>query len=251
MATTNQPFKNKTPKMKVGLVGYGKMGQAIEKILIEKGHQISKIVSIENIDEINDINPDNTDVVIEFTAPESAVSNIKAVLGNKVPVVSGSTGWLDQYDEVAEYCQSQGSGFFYASNYSLGVNIFFKLNEQLAKMMNGQNYNSSMVEIHHTQKLDAPSGTAITLAEGLMAHNKNKTSWVNRSTENPSVLEIISERIDPAPGTHEISYDSEVDSIKISHVAHSREGFAQGAVLAAEFMAGKKGVYSMDDLLKF
>lgn len=236
--------------MNVGLVGYGKMGQAIEKILLSKGHSISKVINIDNADEISEITPANTDVVIEFTAPESALNNIKSVLGNKVPVVSGSTGWLDHYEEVVEFCKSQNTGFFYASNYSLGVNIFFKLNEQLAKMMNGKGYESSMVEIHHTQKLDAPSGTAITLAEGLIANNDNKTKWVNEKSSNPEELEIISERVDPAPGTHDITYDSEVDTIKISHVAHSREGFAQGAVLAAEFLAGKKGVFSMDDLLK-
>lgn len=237
--------------MKVGLVGYGKMGQAIEQILIGKGHSISKIINIDNIQEINEIKPENTDVVIEFTAPESALSNIKAVLGNKVPVVSGSTGWLEHYQEVVDFCNQQGTGFFYASNYSLGVNIFFKLNEQLAKMMNGQGYNSSMVEIHHTQKLDAPSGTAITLAEGLIANNADKSTWVNEPTENQEELEIISERVDNVPGTHDVTYTSEVDTIKISHVAHSRQGFAQGAVLAAEFLAGKRGVYSMDDLLNF
>ena len=236
--------------MNVGLVGYGKMGQAIEKILLSKGHTISKIINIDNADEIADITLSNTDVVIEFTAPESALNNIKTVLGNKVPVVSGSTGWLDHYEEVVNYCNAQDTAFFYASNYSLGVNIFFKLNEQLAKMMNGKGYESSMVEIHHTQKLDAPSGTAITLAEGLIANNDSKTKWVNEKSSKPEELEIISERVDPAPGTHDITYDSKVDTIKISHVAHSREGFAQGAVLAAEFLAGKKGVYSMDDLLK-
>ncbi|MDW3210522.1 MAG: 4-hydroxy-tetrahydrodipicolinate reductase [Reichenbachiella sp.] len=236
--------------MNVGLVGYGKMGQAIEKILLSKGHTISKIINIDNAEEINEITPSNTDVVIEFTAPESALNNIKSVLGNKVPVVSGSTGWLEHYNDVVNFCQAQDSGFFYASNYSLGVNIFFKLNEQLAKMMNGQGYQSSMVEIHHTQKLDAPSGTAITLAEGLIANSDEKKTWVNNKTQNPEELEIISERVDPAPGTHEVTYDSAVDTIKISHIAHSREGFAQGAVLAAEFLTGKKGVFSMDDLLK-
>jgi len=236
--------------MNVGLVGYGKMGQAIEKILLSKGHTISKIINIDNADEISEITPSNTDVVIEFTAPESALNNIKSVLGNKVPVVSGSTGWLEHYNDVVNFCQAQDTGFFYASNYSLGVNIFFKLNEHLAKMMNGQGYESSMVEIHHTHKLDAPSGTAITLAEGLIANSDEKKTWVNNKTQNPEELEIISERVDPAPGTHEVTYDSTVDTIKISHIAHSREGFAQGAVLAAEFLAGKKGVYSMDDLLK-
>lgn len=237
--------------MKVGLVGYGKMGQAIEKILLDGGHTISKIINIDNTDEISEITPETTDVVIEFTAPESALSNIKAVLSNKVPVVSGSTGWLAHYQEVVDFCNEKGTGFFYASNYSLGVNIFFKLNEQLAKMMEGRGYNSDMVEIHHTQKLDAPSGTAITLAEGLMANNSDKTSWVNEPTDKAKELAIISERVDSVPGTHDVTYSSEVDTIKISHVAHSRQGFAQGAVLAAEYLAGKKGVYSMNDLLNF
>ncbi|MEO9802122.1 MAG: 4-hydroxy-tetrahydrodipicolinate reductase [Reichenbachiella sp.] len=237
--------------MKVGLVGYGKMGQAIEKILLDSGHTISKIVNIDNTEEIGEITPENTDVVIEFTAPESALDNIKSCLTNKVPVVSGSTGWLEHYSEVVDLCNQQGTGFFYASNYSLGVNIFFKLNEQLAKMMNGLGYDSSMLEIHHTQKLDAPSGTAITLAEGLIANNEAKSNWVNKPSDNPKELEIISERVDSVPGTHDVTYSSEVDTIKISHVAHSREGFAQGAVRAAEFMVGKVGVYSMDDLLNF
>lgn len=237
--------------MNVGLVGYGKMGQAIEKILVDKGHSISKIINIDNADEMSQITPNNTDVVIEFTAPESALDNIKKCLLNKVPVVSGSTGWLDHYEEVVDLCNQQGTGFFYASNYSLGVNIFFKLNEHLAKMMNGRGYDSSMVEIHHTQKLDSPSGTAITLAEGLIKNDKSKSSWVNATSTNPNELEIISERVDNVPGTHDVTYSSKVDTIKISHVAHSREGFAQGAVLAAEFMVGKVGVYSMDDLLNF
>lgn len=237
--------------MKVGLVGYGKMGQAIEKILLKKGHSVSKIINIDNVDELGDIKPDNTDVVIEFTAPESALNNIKTCLTNQVPVVSGSTGWLDHYDDVVKLCHDKNAGFFYASNYSLGVNIFFKLNAYLAKMMNGKGYDSSMVEIHHTQKLDAPSGTAITLAEGLIANSDNKSKWVNEKSSNPQELEIISERVDNVPGTHDVTYTSDVDTIKISHVAHSREGFAMGAVMAAEFMVGKSGVYSMDDLLNF
>lgn len=237
--------------MKVGLVGYGKMGQAIEQILIKRGHTISKVISIDNYSELSDITIENTDVVIEFTAPESAFKNIMGCLTSKVPVVSGSTGWLDHFQEVSEFCKKEKVGFFYASNYSLGVNLFFKLNEHLAKMMNGKGYNSSMVEIHHTQKLDAPSGTAITLAEGLLNNLDDKTQWVNKETDQVNELAIVSERIDQVPGTHDVSYDSEVDTIMISHVAHSRQGFAQGAVLAAEFLAGKSGVYSMDDLLKF
>lgn len=236
--------------MNVGLVGYGKMGQAIEQILIERGHAISKIINVENTGEITEIAPDNTDVVIEFTAPESAYKNITTVLKNGVPVVSGSTGWLDKYEDVKAQVESGDAAFFYASNYSLGVNIFFKLNQFLAKMMNGRDYHSLMVEIHHTQKLDAPSGTAITLAEGMMSGLAEKTSWVNEATEESDKIGIISEREENVPGTHEITYASDIDTIKISHVAHNRKGFALGAVLAAEFLAGKKGVYSMDDLLQ-
>jgi 4-hydroxy-tetrahydrodipicolinate reductase len=237
--------------MRIGLVGYGKMGQTIEKVLLSRGHSIAKVINIDNVGEISAISNDNTDVVIEFTSPESAFENIMSCLKNKVPVVSGSTGWLDRFGEVEKYCEDYQAGFFYASNYSLGVNIFFKLNEHLAKMMNGRGYESSMVEIHHTQKLDAPSGTAITLAEGLIANTKDKNNWVNEESSNPQALQIISERIDKVPGTHDVSYDSDVDTIKISHVAHSRKGFALGAVLAAEFLVGKSGVFSMDDLLKY
>ncbi|MCV9386047.1 4-hydroxy-tetrahydrodipicolinate reductase [Reichenbachiella ulvae] len=236
--------------MNIGLVGYGKMGKAIEQILIERGHTVSKIINEDNPEEIADIKPENTDVVIEFTGPDSAFDNITSVINNDVPVVSGSTGWLDRFDEVKALVGSGKAAFFYASNFSLGVNIFFKLNEFLAKMMNGRGYDSSMVEIHHTQKLDAPSGTAITLAEGMMKGLEEKTGWVNESTKAEDKIGIVSERIENVPGTHDVQYDSEVDTIKISHVAHSRKGFALGAVLAAEFLAGKKGMFGMDDLLQ-
>ncbi|MGL1888051.1 MAG: 4-hydroxy-tetrahydrodipicolinate reductase [Reichenbachiella sp.] len=235
--------------MKVALVGYGKMGQTIEAILVERGHTISKIISINNPEEMIEITSDNTDAVIEFTAPESAFNNISSCLKNGVPVVSGSTGWLDHYDEVKKYTEENNGAFFYASNYSLGVNIFFKLNEYLAKLMSGKEYTPSMVEIHHTQKLDAPSGTAITLAEGLMANTDKITGWVNEPTNQKDQLSIVSERIEKVPGTHDVQYDSEVDQIKISHVAHSRKGFALGAVIAAEWLKDKKGVFSMNDLL--
>lgn len=235
--------------MRVALVGYGKMGKAIEEILIERGHSVSKKISIDNPAELEEITPENTDVAIEFTAPESAFSNIMSCLKNGVAVVSGSTGWLDKYDEVKEFTESNDGAFFYGSNYSLGVNIFFKLNEYLAKLMSGREYDASMVEIHHTQKLDAPSGTAISLAEGLINNHDKKSSWVNEKTNQEDQLGIVSERIENVPGTHDVQYDSEVDFIKISHVAHSRKGFALGAVIAAEWIQGKKGVFSMDDLL--
>lgn len=235
--------------MRIALVGYGKMGKAIEQILIERGHEVSKIIDLSNQDEINDITPENTDAAIEFTSPHSAYANITTCISNGVPIASGSTGWLDKYDEVKKLCEEKKGGFFYASNYSLGVNIFFRLNKYLAQMINGKDYKASMVEIHHTQKLDAPSGTAITLAEGMMENLSLKDGWVNEQTTDDSKIGIVSERIENVPGTHEISYDSEIDSIRISHVAHSRKGFAMGAVIAAEFMVGKQGIYSMDDLL--
>ncbi len=237
--------------MNIALVGYGKMGKAIEEILINRGHNVSYKISIDNPEDLEKINDSNTDVAIEFTAPDAAFQNIKSCLEHKVPVVSGSTGWLDKYDEVKKITEENGSAFFYASNYSLGVNIFFKLNQMLAKMMNGRDYQVDMVEIHHTQKLDAPSGTAITLAEGLIDNLEEKSGWLNEQTTQKDQIGIVSERIENVPGTHDVTYSSDVDTIKISHVAHSRKGFALGAVLAAEFLAGKSGVYSMDDLLKF
>lgn len=236
--------------MNIALVGYGKMGKAIESILIERGHTVSKTISIDNVEEVNEITRDNTDVAIEFTAPEAAFNNIMTCLKNGVPVVSGSTGWLDKLEEVETYCKENEVGFFYASNYSVGVNVFFKLNKMLAKLMNGRGYEASMVEVHHTQKLDAPSGTAITLAEGLIDELSEKTGWVNEKTTNEGEIGIVSERVENVPGTHIIDYNSEIDSIKIEHVAHNRKGFALGAVLAGEFLAGKAGVYSMDDLLQ-
>ena len=237
--------------MNVALVGYGKMGKAIEEILKERGHQVSYKISIDNPEDLQLINSTNTDVAIEFTAPDAAFDNILSCLENKVPVVSGSTGWLDRLEEVKKKSEESGAGFFYASNYSLGVNIFFRLNQTLAKMMNGRDYQVDMLEVHHTQKLDAPSGTAITLAEGLIDNMESKKGWVNERTKVQDKVGIMSERTENVPGTHEVTYSSEVDTIKISHVAHSRKGFALGAVLAAEYLEGKSGVHSMDDLINF
>jgi len=235
--------------MRVALVGYGKMGQSIEKILLERGHSISKTISIDNPREITEITRENTDVAIEFTAPEAACANVIACIRQGVPVVSGSTGWLDHFAEVEKATRECNGAFFYASNYSLGVNIFFKLNRILAQMMDGHDYETSMVEIHHLQKLDAPSGTAITLAEGLIAKLKEKNGWVNETSIQKDKIGIVSERIENVPGTHIVKYTSDIDTIEISHIAHSRKGFAMGAVLAAEWIMGKTGVFSMDDLL--
>ncbi|MGC4022985.1 MAG: 4-hydroxy-tetrahydrodipicolinate reductase [Cyclobacteriaceae bacterium] len=235
--------------MKLLLIGYGKMGKAIEAIAVKRGHTIAG--RIDNRDELEKYNS-SADVAIEFSQPDAVVENLKFSIDKKIPVVCGTTGWLENKKSIEDYCQQNGGGFFYASNYSLGVNIFFKLNEYLSKLMNGQTgYDVSIDETHHTQKKDAPSGTAITLADGILKNYRSKKEWALNETKNPEALVIHSFRIDPAPGTHVVNYRSTVDDIEIKHTAHSREGFALGAVLVAEWMVGKKGVYSMDDFLKF
>lgn len=236
--------------MNIGLIGYGQMGKEIEKIIISRGHTVGLIIDKDNIDDLNADNLAKIDVVIEFSRPESAVSNYMTCFKSIIPVVSGTTGWLDKMDEVITECQKNEAAFFYASNFSLGVNLFFELNKQLAKLMSPfKEYNVSINEIHHTRKLDAPSGTAITLAEGVMESHTHLTSWKNDKEINKNELAITSERIGNVPGTHEIFYDSEIDNITIRHEAKSRKGFALGAVLAAEFINGKKGIFGMNDLL--
>ncbi|MEX6686649.1 4-hydroxy-tetrahydrodipicolinate reductase [Danxiaibacter flavus] len=236
--------------MKIALIGYGKMGKAIEEIALEKGHEIVLKIDADNQGDFTADNLKKADVAIEFTSPHSAVENIKKCLEFGVPVVSGSTGWLEHWNEVKEKCEDKNGALLYASNYSVGVNIFFELNKYLAKMMQPhQEYDVMLEEIHHTQKKDSPSGTAITLAEGVMQAFKNKKQWVNHISDNVDDLEIISERVDPAPGTHKIKYRSAIDDIEIIHTAHNRKGFAGGAVLAAEFLVGKKGIYSMKEVL--
>ncbi len=236
--------------MKIALIGYGKMGKAIEEIALQKGHEIVLKIDADNQHEFNADNLNKADVAIEFTGPHSAVQNLKKCFDYGVGVVSGSTGWLEQWDEVKNYCESKNGSFIYASNFSIGVNLFFELNTYLAKLMNDhKEYDVMLEEIHHTQKKDAPSGTAITLAEQVLQHISSKTGWRNEETNNKNELSIISKRIDPAPGTHVIKYTSEIDDIEIIHTAHSRKGFAGGAVRAAEFLNGKKGIYTMKDVL--
>jgi len=236
--------------MKIALIGYGKMGHMIEGIAGERGHEIVLKVNIENIGDLNEENLSKADVAIEFTGPDSAFENIKKCLDYGVPVVSGSTGWNNKLAEAKTICAEKNGAFLHASNFSVGVNIFFQVNKLLAKLMASQpDYDVSLKEIHHTQKLDAPSGTAVTLAEQVLENINRKKNWVNEAASTSEQLSIISERIDPAPGTHYVKYTSEVDDIEIIHTAHSRKGFALGAVLAAEFIAGKKGVFSMDDVL--
>jgi len=236
--------------MKIALIGYGKMGKAIEEIAISKGHEIVLKIDLSNVDDFNKDNLSKADVAIEFTSPHTAFDNVSKCLEFSVPVVCGSTGWLDKWNDIETLCHRQNGTLLYASNFSIGVNLFFELNTYLAKLMSKYNdYNVSLTEIHHTQKKDAPSGTAITLAEQVLANNPIKKSWVNQSTNNATELEIISERIDPAPGTHTIKYSSAIDDIEITHTAHNRIGFASGAVLAAEFIVGKKGILTMKDAL--
>ena len=236
--------------MKILLLGYGKMGQLIDKLATAKGHEIVGKINIDNRNELDQFNSSNVDAAIEFSQPEAAVENIKWCLERQIPVAVGTTGWLDKRAEINSFCQENNGTYLFASNFSIGVNIFFKLNEYLAQMMADQDYSITTKEIHHTSKKDAPSGTSITLAEGILKHVTSKKSWVNQKTDNAEELEIISERIDPAPGTHEITYSSPVDTIEICHTAHSREGFAKGAIAVAEWLKNQKGVKTMDDFLE-
>ena len=236
--------------MKIALIGYGKMGKEIEQIAVSRGHEIVLTIDINNQQDLTVDNLKKADVAIEFTIPRSAISNYKLCFEAGIPVVSGTTGWLDQKDQVYAACENNNGTLFYASNFSLGVNIFFALNQKLAQLMaNRPEYRVSMKEIHHTQKLDAPSGTAITLAEGVLENIDRLNHWVNVPAKGDGELEIVSERTGNVPGYHAVQYDSEVDTIDIIHNAKSRKGFALGAVLAAEYSVGKKGILSMNDLL--
>jgi len=236
--------------MKIAIIGYGRMGKIIEKLAIEQGHEVPLTIGSSNLEDFTPQNLQKCDVAIEFSLPSTAFTNIKTCLEAGLPVISGTTAWLDQLDEVKQICKVQQGAFFYASNYSIGVNIFFALNEKLAQLMQPHaQYDIKMEEIHHTQKLDAPSGTAITLAEGILRNNKHKKSWVKQQATNAQELPILSKRIDKVPGTHTVAYDSVVDNITISHVAHSRKGFAMGAITAAQWLIGKQGTFSMKDML--
>ena len=236
--------------MKIALIGYGKMGKAIESIALSKGHEIVLKIDIQNNQDFTDAALQKADVAIEFTGPHSAFENVKKCIAWGVPVVSGSTGWLDQWAEIKDLCAEKNGTLIYSSNYSIGVNLFFELNKQLAQLMESyDSYDVSMTEVHHTEKKDAPSGTAISLAEQILTNLGRKNKWVNAASGNSNELVIQSERIDPAPGTHMVKYSSEVDDIEIIHTAHTRIGFASGAVLAAEFAFEKKGIFTMKDVL--
>jgi 4-hydroxy-tetrahydrodipicolinate reductase len=232
--------------MNIALLGYGRMGKEIEKLALQRGHEI-----VLRIEENQSYDITKADVAIDFSIPDAAFENISNCLKNQVPVISGTTGWLEQYEEAVQLCEQNNGSFIYASNFSLGVNIFFELNKQLAKMMQQwSDYNISVEEIHHTKKLDAPSGTAITLAEGIIEHT-NKTDWELSSDKRVSEnsVPIEAKRIPEVPGTHSIHYTSEIDTIEIKHTAHNRKGFALGAIIAAEWIVDKSGVYTMKDVL--
>lgn len=238
--------------MRIALIGYGKMGKAIERIALTRGHEVILKIDLDNGHEMTAENLLKADVAIEFTGPASAAENLLKCAEAGIPVVCGSTGWLERIDEIKSAFEKKGAAFIYASNFSIGVNIFFELNKKLAALMAPHpEYNVEMKEIHHTQKKDAPSGTAITLAEQIQSQISSLKKWVNRPAQNAAELSILSERVDPAPGTHFVKYHSVVDDIEIIHTAHSRDGFAGGAVLAAEFIRGKKGIFTMKEVLGF
>ncbi len=230
--------------MNIALLGYGRMGKSIEAIALNRNHNIT----IKATSSTTTFDFSETDVAIDFSIPSTAVNNIKRAIDAGIPVISGTTGWLEHYDEVLEYCKSNNGTFLYASNFSLGVNIFFEINARLSQLMASvEGYSTEIEEIHHTQKLDAPSGTAITLAEQIIK-NTNYKGWT-LDKPNSDELHIEAKRIPEVPGTHEITYNSEIDSISIKHTAHSRQGFALGAVIAAEWIKDKKGIFSMKDVL--
>jgi dihydrodipicolinate reductase len=238
--------------MKIALIGYGKMGKIIERIALERGHEIVCVIDIDNRQDFDSEAFRSADVAIEFTIPSVAIDNYHKTFAAGIPVVSGTTGWTAQMPTLKAEIEEKGYTFFWSSNFSIGVNIFMQLNNHLARLMNSfPTYNASMTEVHHTQKLDAPSGTAITLAEGILENLDRKNVWTKETENNPDELAIKSIREGQVPGIHTITYESAADIISITHDAKSREGFALGTVLAAEFIIGKKGFFGMDDLFKF
>lgn len=236
--------------MRILLIGYGKMGKTIEQLALSKGHKIIGRIDHNNAEDLLNYTSENADVAIEFTHPEAAYGNISYCLTHGIPVVSGSTGWLDKFEEAVELCKKNNGAFFYASNYSVGVNLFFHFNEYIAsKMQAYPEYQVGIREIHHLQKVDKPSGTGITTAEGILSSYKNLGGWVADSPEEKNKLNIASEREPDVVGTHIVTYSSEVDQIELGHIAHSRAGFAEGAVMAASWLVSRKGVYGMKDML--
>jgi dihydrodipicolinate reductase len=247
---TDNFAKNKT--MKIALIGYGRMGHAIEEIAIKRGHTVSLIIDIDNPGDLNTKNLEGIDAAIEFSLPDAAFKNISICLENKVPVVSGTTGWLKDYEKTVKICIDNGSSFIHSSNFSIGVNLLFRLNSELAQQMNKyRDYSVSIEEIHHTKKLDAPSGTAITLAEGIKNQHQGYKGWCFEKDKAENMIPVRSIREGSVPGTHTVSWDSEIDTISLKHEAKNRTGFALGAVVAAEFIHNRKGVFIMNDVLGF
>ena len=238
--------------MKLALIGYGKMGKTIERIALERGHEIVSIIDVNNIDDFDSVAFRSADVAIEFTMPAVALSNYRRAFASGVAVVSGTTGWIEELPQLQKEIEDGGNTMFWSSNFSIGMSIFMAVNKHLAAIMNQfPSYNVEMTEVHHTQKLDAPSGTAITLAEGIIENIDRKNCWVKEVEAKSNELAIKSIREGLVPGIHTIRYESDVDSIEITHDAKSREGLALGAVIAAEFTLGKKGFLGMDDLFSF
>jgi 4-hydroxy-tetrahydrodipicolinate reductase len=236
--------------MKIALIGYGKMGKAIEGTALSRGHEIVLKIDEYNLSDFTKENIRKANVAIEFTGPRSAYENVKKALGFDIPLVCGSTGWLENLEETKKICSERNGSFIYSSNYSVGVNIFFEVNKRLAALIDPhKDYEVQVTEIHHIEKKDAPSGTAITISEQILENIQRKKNWVNYISDNPEELEIISERIDSVAGTHKVKYSSTIDDIEIIHTAHNRQGFALGAVLAAEYISDKKGIFSMKDVL--
>jgi 4-hydroxy-tetrahydrodipicolinate reductase len=237
--------------MRIAILGYGKMGKEIEKLAIERKHSVELIIDINNKSDLNKENLSKTEVAIDFSTPGSAYDNIIACFDANTPIVSGTTGWLDKFEEITRICMEKNQSFFYASNYSIGVYLFTQINKYLAGLMNNfDNYNVEIEEIHHTQKLDAPSGTAISLAQDIISNLKRKSKWELDKAVDKDSIKIKAIREDNIPGIHTITYDSPVDSIEIRHSAKSRKGLALGAIMAAEFLYNKKGIFTMNDLLK-
>ncbi|WP_205503205.1 4-hydroxy-tetrahydrodipicolinate reductase [Rufibacter psychrotolerans] len=237
--------------MRILLIGYGKMGQTIERLALAKGHQIVGRLTVHEADQLANFTADQVDVAIEFTSPDAAVGNILTCFRNKIPVVVGTTGWLQHLPTIKEKCQELQGTLFYASNFSVGVNLFFHFNEYVArKMQQYPEYGVQVKEIHHVHKLDQPSGTALSIADGILRHYPQKQGWINDVTQEPDLLGVVSEREGEVVGTHIVQYTSENDTFELHHIAHSREGFASGALLAAEWLPGRQGIFGMTDLLQ-
>lgn len=238
--------------MKIVLIGYGRMGHEIESIAIQRGHVVTLIVDKDNTNDLNELNLSGIDVAIEFSYPDAALDNIKKCLSKKVPVVSGTTGWLKQYEDAVKICEENKTSFIHSSNFSIGVNLLFRLNKELAKQMDRyNNYNVSIEEIHHTKKLDAPSGTALTLVSGIIDNHTGYEGWYQGTENKEKIIPVNAIREGFVPGTHTVTWDSEIDTLILKHEAKNRKGLALGAVVAAEFIHSRQGVFTMDDVMGF